>query len=155
MDGARNFLKFVSSGSIVATRGRNPSEDYTYSAHRIGTWTVPLIVLIDGDSASASEIFAAAIRDHRRGTIIGHRSYGKGSVQGIFPLQHAGCGLRLTTAKFYSPSGTPISKVGVSPDIRVRTVAKPVSTGTAETGESKDEVLSTAIGVGRRYATSS
>ena len=147
--------KFVSGGSIVATRGRNPSEDYTYSAHRIGTWTVPLIVLIDGDSASASEIFAAAIRDHRRGTIVGHRSYGKGSVQGIFPLTHAGCGLRLTTAKFYSPSGTPISKVGVSPDIKVRTVAKPVSSGVSATDDSNDAVLSTAIDVGRKYATPS
>ena len=143
--------KFVSSGSIVVTRGRNPSEDYTYSAHRIGTWTVPLVVLIDGDSASASEIFAAAIRDHRRGTIVGHRSYGKGSVQGIFPLRHAGCGMRLTTAKFYSPSGNPISKVGVSPDITVRTVAKPLTDGGSKADESKDIGLSTAVDVGRKY----
>ena len=112
---------------------------------------MPLVVLIDGDSASASEIFAAAIRDHRRGTIVGHRSYGKGSVQGIFPLRHAGCGMRLTTAKFYSPSGNPISKVGVSPDIAVRTVAKPLTDGGSKADESKDIALSTAVDIGRKY----
>ena len=143
--------KFVSSGSIVSTKGRNPSEDYTYSAHRVGTWTVPLVVLIDGDSASASEIFAAAIRDHRRGTIVGERSYGKGSVQGIFPLQQAGCGVRLTTAKFYSPSGGPISKVGVTPDVAVRAVAKPAPG--AGTSTADDAVLSAAIEVGRKRAS--
>ena len=143
--------KFVSSGSIVSTKGRNPSEDYTYSAHRVGTWSLPLVVLIDGDSASASEIFAAAIRDHRRGTIVGQRSYGKGSVQGIFPLQHAGCGVRLTTAKFYSPSGGPISKVGVSPDVAVRNVAKPVTEGNRKDRET-DAVLSAAIEIGRKHA---
>ncbi|MEM6329348.1 MAG: S41 family peptidase [Planctomycetota bacterium] len=112
--------KFVSQGAIVSTRGRSNGEDFDYRAHRAGTWRVPLVVLIDGDSASASEIFAAAIRDNRRGTIVGARSYGKGSVQGIFPLGQSGAGIRLTTAKFYSPTGQPISKVGVSPDIVVR-----------------------------------
>src|SRR5690606_32701021 len=69
--------KFVQDGKIVSTRGRDPREDFDYSAHRAGTWHVPLVVLIDGDSASASEIFAGAIRDHRRGAIVGERSYGK------------------------------------------------------------------------------
>jgi len=79
------------------------------------------VVLIDGDSASASEIFAGAIRDHRRGNLVGQRSYGKGSVQGIFlPLTIANSGVRLTTAKFYSPNGHPISHVGVQPDIVVQ-----------------------------------
>lgn len=118
--------KFVTDGTIVATRGRSPREDFDYKAHRIGTWNVPLVVLIDGDSASASEIFAGAIRDHRRGKVVGQRSYGKGSVQGIFPLSVSKSGIRLTTAKFYSPSGQAISDRGVSPDIVVRTVAKPV-----------------------------
>lgn len=112
--------KFVAEGGIVSTRGRNHAEDYDYRAHRGGTWRVPLVVLIDGDSASASEIFAAAIRDSRRGTLVGERSFGKGSVQGIFPLGNAGAGIRLTTASFYSPNGAPISKVGVEPDIVVR-----------------------------------
>jgi carboxyl-terminal processing protease len=77
-------------------------------------------VLIDGDSASASEIFAAAIKDSQRGKIIGCRSYGKGSVQGIFPLGYAGAGARITTAKFFSPMGHPIANVGVTPDIDAR-----------------------------------
>src|SRR2546430_17378502 len=88
---------------------------------------VPLVVLIDGDSASASEIFAGAIKDAGRGKIVGSRSYGKGSVQGIFPLGKSGAGARLTTAKFYSPLGHPIANVGVTPDIDTRrmTVATP------------------------------
>src|SRR6202008_2306840 len=82
--------KFVNEGVIVSTRGRNAQEDYSYTAQPPGTWQVPLTVLIDGDSASASEIFAGAIRDHHRGTLVGTRSYGKGSVQGIFPLNISG-----------------------------------------------------------------
>lgn len=112
--------KFVAQGNLVSTRGRSDGEDFDYRAHRAGTWRVPLVVLIDGDSASASEIFAAAIRDNHRGAIVGERSFGKGSVQGIFPLGYGGAGIRLTTAKFFSPNGDPISKVGVSPDIVVR-----------------------------------
>ena len=119
--------KFLEQGSIVSTRGRSPNEDFNYTAHRAGTWRVPLVVLIDGDSASASEIFAGAIRDHRRGTIVGVRSYGKGSVQGIFPLTIGGTGVRLTTAKFYSPTGRPYSRVGVEPDVLVRAAEKPIT----------------------------
>lgn len=116
--------KFVAQGNIVSTRGRSDGEDFDYRAHRAGTWRVPLVVLIDGDSASASEIFAAAIRDNRRGTIVGDRSFGKGSVQGIFPMARSGAGVRLTTAKFFSPLGKPISMVGVAPDVAVDTVAE-------------------------------
>jgi carboxyl-terminal processing protease len=76
--------KFIAAGGIVSTRGRSEQENFNYSAHRPGTWRVPLVVLIDGDSASASEIFAGAIKDAHRGKIVGSRSYGKGSVQGIF-----------------------------------------------------------------------
>jgi carboxyl-terminal processing protease len=93
-----------------------------------------LIVLIDENSASASEIFAAAIRDHGRGVIVGQKSYGKGSVQGIFPLNVSGGGLRLTTAKFYSPKGNAISEVGVSADVLVHNVAK-VSSNADNAGE--------------------
>lgn len=150
--------RFVSSGTIVATRGRSAAEDFNYTAHRVGTWQVPLVVLIDGDSASASEIFAAAIQDNRRGTIVGRRSYGKGSVQGIFPLNLSGLadsgGVRLTTAKFYSPSGRPISMAGVTPDVVVQRTAKPV----AETGRTVDaaedaDVLA-ALQVARRPVAS-
>ena len=118
--------KFVQQGVIVSTHGRSSREDFTYSAHAGGTWGVPLVVLIDQDSASAAEIFAGAIRDHRRGTIVGQRSFGKGSVQGIFPLNTTTAGVRLTTAKFYSPNGRPFSGVGVEPDLTVHQVARPV-----------------------------
>ena len=112
--------KFIAEGAIVTTRGRSEQENFNYRAHRPGTWRVPLVVLIDGDSASASKIFAAAIKDSHRGVVIGTRSYGKGSVQGIFPLGYAGAGARITTAKFFSPMGHPIAGVGVTPDIDAR-----------------------------------
>jgi carboxyl-terminal processing protease len=116
--------RFVHNGVIVSTRGRNQMENYTHRANAESTWKVPLVVLIDENSASASEIFAAAIRDHQRGTIVGNQSYGKGSVQGIFPLNVSGGGVRLTTAKFYSPNGQAISEVGVKADVIVRETAK-------------------------------
>jgi len=147
--------KFVSAGSIVSTRGRSSAEDFDYKAHSIGTWRVPLIVLIDGDSASASEIFAGAIRDHRRGTLIGQRSYGKGSVQGIFPLTIANAGVRLTTAKFYSPTGQPISRRGVQPDVVVaradrQVVAKPTDDRVSLIDDQRDTILSAAMQVARQ-----
>ena len=120
--------KFIADGGIVSTRGRSEQENFNYRAHRPGTWRVPLVVLIDGDSASASEIFAGAIKDSGRGTIVGTRSYGKGSVQGIFPLGTSGAGARITTASFYSPLGHPISKVGINPDVDARR-AKLMATG--------------------------
>ncbi len=118
-------------GLIVSTRGRNELENQTYRAKNVArdTWHVPLVVLIDGDSASASEIFAGAIRDHQRGTLVGRRTYGKGSVQGIFSLKTADTGIRLTTAKFYSPLGKPFAKVGVDPDHTVEVRAKPDEQG--------------------------
>lgn len=117
--------KFVMDGMIVATRGRSPREDFDHKGQVVGTWRVPLVLLMDHDSASASEILAGAIQDHRRGSIVGEKSYGKGSVQGIFPLSGSGVGIRLTTAKWYTPAGQPISGNGVTPDIAVRTAAKP------------------------------
>ncbi|HEX4071899.1 MAG TPA: S41 family peptidase [Planctomycetaceae bacterium] len=140
--------KFIENGTIVSTRGRSPQEDYNYTAHSAGTWRVPLIVLIDGESASASEIFAGAIRDHGRGVIIGTRSYGKGSVQGIFPLNMASSGLRLTTAKFYSPRGLAYSHVGVQPDLLVQQAAKPNPEGTVVAGN--DPVMDAAVREARR-----
>jgi carboxyl-terminal processing protease len=139
---------FLERGLVVATRGRSPDEDFNYSAGRPGTWRVPLVVVIDGDSASSSEIFAGAIRDHARGTIVGSRSYGKGSIQGIFPLDAAGVGMRLTTAKFFSPKGLPYSGVGVEPDVSVHTVARPVD-GVIP-GGAADTALATATDVARR-----
>jgi carboxyl-terminal processing protease len=139
--------RFVEHGVIVTTRGRTPQEDLTYSAHAVGTWSVPLIVLIDENSASAAEIFAGAIRDHRRGAIVGKRSYGKGSVQGIFPLHCHDAGVRLTTARFYSPLGHAYSNKGVEPDpqLTVHRVAK-----IAEGVEQVDQDLEAALEIARR-----
>jgi carboxyl-terminal processing protease len=150
--------KFLSSGTIVSTRGRSAREDFDYQAHSVGTWRVPLVVLIDGDSASASEILAGAIRDHNRGTVVGQRSYGKGSVQGIFPLSRYKAGIRLTTAKFYAPSGEGISHRGVMPHIVVRhddvhTVARPTEQG--EVIAAKDDAtLDAAVDVARQAVNS-
>jgi carboxyl-terminal processing protease len=147
--------KFITEGTIVSTRGRGTGEDFDYKAHLVGTWRVPLTVLIDGDSASASEIFAAAIRDSQRGTIVGQRSFGKGSVQGIFPLSVGHAGLRLTTAKFFSPNGTGISGQGVQPHVSVsaaqQTVAKPViEGGQANLPADADPALAAALQVARQ-----
>ncbi|MCH2114584.1 MAG: S41 family peptidase [Pirellulales bacterium] len=145
--------KFLTKGNIVSTRGRRAQEDFNYQAHYGGTWRVPLVVLIDGDSASASEIFAGAIKDNNRGQVIGTTSYGKGSVQGIFPLGFAGAGIRLTTAKFFSPNGVPINHRGVDPHVVVEPyrVAKPVFSEIAdnEPHEDEDAVLEAAVAAAR------
>jgi carboxyl-terminal processing protease len=139
---------FLERGLVVATRGRSPEEDFNYTANRPGTWRMPLVVVIDGESASSSEIFAGAIRDHGRGTIVGTRSYGKGSIQGIFPLDVAGVGMRLTTAKFFSPNGHPYSGVGVEPHLAVHAAAKPVDGEVAVSPA--DPFIGTALEVARR-----
>ncbi len=110
---------FLDRGEVVSTRGRNPDETRRYSA-RPGDLTggKPLIVLMTGGSASASEIVAGALQDHKRATILGTRSFGKGSVQTIIPLGSSGA-LRLTTALYYTPSGTSIQAKGINPDITV------------------------------------
>ena len=126
--------RFIADGVLVSTRGRTPDQDSTYSAQAAGTWKMPLVLLTDGDSASASEIVAGAIHDHHRGTIVGRKTYGKWSVQSI--LQgHAETGFRLTTAKFYSPSGRTYGKVGIKPDIEV---AAGESTRTSYRGRRND-----------------
>ena len=139
--------RFIDSGRILTTRGRNARENFDYSAHRANTWNVPLAVLIDRNSASASEIFSGAIRDSNRGTVVGEKSYGKGSVQGIFRMQAAQFGLCLTTAKFYSPSGRAISRNGVEPHLSVPPTyiaARPDENGRLVT-ELEDDVLQRAI----------
>ncbi|WP_406699615.1 S41 family peptidase [Singulisphaera sp. Ch08] len=119
--------RFIDRGVIVSTRGRAPGQSQVYKASAKALWTMPLTVLIDHDSASASEILAGALKDHNRAVIVGERSYGKGSVQSIFALRTAPAGLKLTTAKFYSPKDQPYSEQGVSPDIEVHVAAKPAA----------------------------
>jgi len=110
---------FLEEGEIVSTKGRRISETRKFFARSgDGIKGKPIIVLINNGSASASEIFAGALKDHKRAIILGESSYGKGSVQSIIPLRNGG-GIRLTISKYYLPSGKSISEVGVSPDIVV------------------------------------
>ena len=110
---------FLDDGEIVSTKGRQASETRKFFAKKGDeTKGKPIIVLINNGSASASEIFAGALKDHKRAIILGENSYGKGSVQSIIPLRNGG-GMRLTISKYYLPSGNSISEVGVTPDIVV------------------------------------
>jgi carboxyl-terminal processing protease len=111
---------FMARGEVVSTRGRTPEETQRFTA-RGGDLTKgkPLVVLINGGSASASEIVAGALLDHKRATLIGTRSFGKGSVQTIIPLGTGSGALALTTARYYTPSGKSIQAQGIKPDIEV------------------------------------
>ena len=111
---------FMARGEVVSTRGRTPEETQRFTA-RGGDLTKgkPLVVLINGGSASASEIVAGALHDHQRATLIGTRSFGKGSVQTIIPLGTGNGALALTTARYFTPSGHSIQAQGVKPDIEV------------------------------------
>ena len=117
---AINITDFLlDDGEIVSTKGRKISETRKFFARKGDEIKgKPIVVLINNGSASASEIFAGALKDHKRAIILGENSYGKGSVQSIIPLKNGG-GMRLTISKYYLPSGKSISEVGVTPDILV------------------------------------
>ena len=114
--------RFIDSGIVVSMDGRRENQKMKFYAHSQGTLPpYPLVVLINGGSASGAEIVAGAIQDHGRGILLGTQTFGKGSVQTIFPLKD-GSGLRLTTARYYTPSGRSIQAKGVVPDIAVKPV---------------------------------
>lgn len=125
LDTAAGVLdRFIDNGVLVSTKGRTADQNQVFSATGFYTRNIPLVLLVDGDSASASEIVAGAIHEHRRGTIVGRKTYGKWSVQSILPLRN-GTGLRLTTARFFSPRGKNLSKVGVRPHVSVQRTDDP------------------------------
>jgi carboxyl-terminal processing protease len=126
---------FLDEGVIVSVKGRDSANDAVFSAHREGTLPdMPMVVLVNGGSASASEIVAGALRDLNKAILVGTKTFGKGSVQTIIPMGD-GSGLKLTTAKYFTPNGTSIHDVGITPDIVVELPDIEVEEVVVEDGE--------------------
>jgi carboxyl-terminal processing protease len=110
---------FLDDGIIVSTKGRIKNQNMEFIAHSDGERNnFPIIILVNEGSASASEIVAGALQDHKRALVLGVQTFGKGSVQTVIPMSN-GAGLRLTTARYYTPNGTSIQAKGITPDIKV------------------------------------
>ena len=139
---------FLDEGEIVSTRGRNAQDNERFNA-TIGDLAdgKPLVVLVNGGSASASEIVAGALQDHRRAIVVGTKSFGKGSVQTIIPVRGDGA-MRLTTARYYTPSGRSIQALGVMPDIVVnQPVVDPAATGTEAAAAATEDASRSEAGL--------
>jgi carboxyl-terminal processing protease len=119
---------FLDQGEIVSMRGRNAAMQSSFSA-RQGQWLpgLPMVVLVDRGTASASEVLAGALQDHKRAVIVGERTFGKGSVQTVLPLRN-GSGIKLTTARYFTPSGKSIQAQGIEPDLAVASAVEVIET---------------------------
>jgi carboxyl-terminal processing protease len=133
---------FLDEGVIVTTRGRNAAMQLEFTAQP-GQWLpgVPVLILVDRGSASASEVLAGALQDHQRAVIVGERTFGKGSVQSVLPLRNGG-GIKLTTARYYTPSGRSIQAEGIEPDI----VYESGGAADADTSRSREADLARHLG---------
>jgi carboxyl-terminal processing protease len=137
---------FIREGVVVTTRGRAFGQNWTFRARPEDAHPrVPLAVLVDETSASASEIVAGALRDHHRAALVGARTYGKGSVQSLFTLGKGDVGVRLTTARFYIPSGTTFDGVGLTPDLEIRLLRNSRLGEWDAEGETRDTQLASAV----------